>query len=1188
MNCIKKYFYRMLFCLLFVSITTVGLAQITFSAKDQKIIQVLHTIEKNSNYSFFYNNDLQGLDKTVTISPKNQDIETILQQIFLGTGISYQIDSNRQVVLFDSNIINKEESDGSQGSSQLKSQKINGTITDINTSEPLIGVNIVISGTTNGVITDINGHFSIDAPKGSVLECSFIGYISKKIEVEDQNQLLIALVPDVMNIEEIAVIGYGTMRKKDLTGSIMQIKPAKLADENPKTVQDILRGLPGLNVGFDGSAKGGGSMQIRGQRSIYTKGNHNDPLVILDGMMFYGELSEINPDDIGQIDVLKDASASAVYGAKAANGVIIITTKKGKMGKPVIKLTSNIGFATMGVNRNVYDPDGYIQYREDYYTSDTYGLNPDTGEYGAYQSNSGAARNKPGYYAKPAELDKYGITLEEWRAYTSNAEGMSDKEIYARRLGLESSDVTIANYLAGKTFDWYDQSFRTGINQDYNVSLSGASDNVNYYMSIGYLSNQGVAVGNDYSAVRSNLKLEGKINDWLDISANINFQDRSDGDLAVDWGRQITVNSPFANYRDEDGELAVHPMGGLLAANYGYNYDFDRQYRVLEKGFTVFNSIFTAKIQLPFNITYSFNASPRYQFFYDRYFESTAHPDWVATTHGVNREQTKRFDWSLNNTINWDYTFDEKHHFNVTLVQEAEERQYWKDRIEARNLLPSDALGIHETSTGDKDLSTFDSEDSKETADGMLARVFYSFNDRYMITTSVRRDGYSAFGTSNPRATFFSAAFAWTFANEEFLDWKPLSLGKLRLSWGQNGNRSLDDPNVALANLAGSSTGATQGYLNSNGEYTNYYYLSVSRLANSRLQWEKTTAFNVGLDLGFLDNRINGTIDYFVMPTTDMIMNQTLPGFSGFSSITSNLGEVENKGFEISINTENIKTRNFEWTTTFGFSKYKNTIKHLYYVYEDIIDAEGNVIGSKEKDDVANNWFIGHPISSIWDYNVTGIWQKDEAEEAAIYGQRPGDPKVANNYTEDDTPKADGTTTPVYNDEDKEFLGQTAPPIHWSLRNDFTIYKNLSLSVNIYSYWGHKSLSNAYLNQDNPFSQITYDYNLYQKEYWTPENPSTEFARINARGPSGLTAPQKLFDRSFIRLENITVGYTLPKRYTSKIGIEKLRFNATVRNVAVWKKDKNWNYWDIETYNVNTSGSGLAPRVYTIGFSLTY
>ena len=291
----------------------------------------------------------------------------------------------------------------------------------------------------------------------------------------------------------------------------------------------------------------------------------------------------------------------------------------------------------------------------------------------------------------------------------------------------------------------------------------------------------------------------------------------------------------------------------------------------------------------------------------------------------------------------------------------------------------------------------------------MLARLFYSYDERYMFTGAVRRDGYSAFGISNPRATFASVALAWTFTNESFFKWKPMSMGKLRFSWGSNGNRSLGDPYIALADM-GMGMGATQGYVNAaDGSYVQYRYMSVGRLANPNLRWEKTTSWNVGLDFGFLDNRITGTLDYYVMPTSDMIMKQRLPIFSGVDNITTNLGKVENRGFELSINSRNIKTQNFEWNTTFGFSKYKNTIKHLYYEMEDVKDAAGNVIGQKEKDDTGNKWFIGQPIGVIWDYRVTGIWQADEAEEARKYGQRPGDPKVANNYTEDDDVNADGT-----------------------------------------------------------------------------------------------------------------------------------------------------------------------------------
>jgi len=1056
-----------------------------------------------------------------------------------------------------------------------QSQVITGRVTD-SLGNGISGVTIAVKGTTVIANSDASGNFSIQAGKGVPLRASHVSYITREV-VPDGRSLTIIMQQATNDLNNVVVIGYGTMKKKDLTGAISSIRPNKIADENPKTVQDIIRGTPGVSVGFDPSAKGGGTIRIRGQRSVYTDGGHNDPLLILDGMIFYGELSEINPDDIDQIDILKDASAAAIYGAKSANGVLIITTKKGKKGKPVINLTTNLGLSQMAANRAVFGPEGYMQYREDWYTASTYGTNTATGNYEPYISETATA-GKLGYYEMPTDkmLSKYGITIDQWRAYSTNTSGASDDRIRAERLGLQFT--TLENYLQHKSFDWYKHSFRTGVNQDYNLSVSGASDKINYYLSAGMLSNQGVVAGDNYRAVRSNLKVNGQVTDWLDISANVNFQDRSDGNIAVNWGSQITNNSPFAAYKDEDGNLEVHPMGDEMTASKGYNFDFNKQYMKLERGYTVLNTIFSAKVKLPFNIKYTFNVSPRYQWYYNRYFESSEHPDWLAINHGVDRNWAKRFDWSLNNTLSWEKIIAQKHTVNVTLVQEAEDRYYWSDVINARNILPSDALGFHETSTGDPLNSSFNTDDSHETADGMLARVFYAYDDRYMLTASVRRDGYSAFGTSNPRATFFSTAIAWTFTNEKFFKWTPLNNGKLRLSYGQNGNRSLANPYIALANLANGAT--TQGYVDANGNYVQYYYLRIDRMANPHLQWEKTTAYNAGLDLAFLNNRINTTLDYYFMPTTNMIMSQSLPDFSGFTSITTNLGEVQNKGFEISVNTQNIKTPSFSWNTTFGFSKYKNTVKHLYYRYEDVLDANGNVVSSKESDDISNGWFIGQSISAIWNYRVTGIWQVNEAAEAARYGQRPGDPKVANNYTADDIKNTDGTTTAVYNNSDKEFLGQTTAPVMWSLRNDFT-WKNFNLSFNIYAYWGNKSLSTAYLNQDNSVSQVTYNANTYYKKYWTLDNPSDFFGRLDARGPSGVAAPNRLFDRSFIRLDNLTIGFAMPHRLLSPAKIENLKIYATVRNVAVWKKDKNWNYWDIET-------GDIAPRIYTLGLNLTF
>lgn len=1066
-----------------------------------------------------------------------------------------------------------------------QNKTIKGTVTDAKTGETLIGVAVRVQNSSTAVATDANGNFQLQVGPNATLEITYIGYDKQTVVVGNQTTLNIKLNANTEDLNEVVVIGYGTAKKSDLTGAITQLKPDKIADENPRTVQDVLRGTPGLTIGLDASAKNGGSINIRGQRSVYTAASHNSPLLILDGMIFYGELSEINPDDIEQIDVLKDASAAAVYGAQSANGVIIISTKKGKKGKPQINFTSNFAMSTMGANRPVWGPEGYLQYREDFYVANSYGVNPATGNYEAYRSanvDASDAKDKLGYYERPTTemFSKYGITEAQWRAYSVNNPGASNEEIFGRRIGLDHN--VLKNYLAGKTFDWYDHSFRDGFNQDYNLSVSGASDKINYYMSAGYLKNEGVIVGDNYRAVRSNLKVEGVVTNWLTIGANINFQDRSDGNIATNWGDAIIFNSPFASYRNDNGDLEVYPQGaGLTGTVRGYNYDFNRQYQDLESGYTVLNSIFNAKVKLPFGINYSFNASPRYQFFYRRYFASSAHPSWNPLTNsaGVERENSKRFDWSINNTINWEKTFAKKHRINVTLVQEAEERQSWMDVINARNLKPTDALGLHETSGGDKLLSEFDSGDSRQTADGLLGRLFYSYDDKYMFTGSARRDGYSAFGTSNPRATFLSAAVSWTFTKENFFNWKPLSNGKLRLSYGQNGNRSLENPYIALANLANGV--GSQGYINTNGDYVQFLYLRLDRMANPNLQWEKTASFNVGLDLGFLNNRINATLDYFQMSTTDMVMNASLPDFSGFTSITTNLGEVQNNGFELSVSSQNIVKKNFSWSTTFGFSKYKNIIKHLYYQYQDVIDANGNVVSTREVDDIGNGWFIGQPISSIWNYRVTGIWQVNEITEAAKYGQRPGDPKVANNYTADDIINADGSITPVYNNNDREFLGQTQAPIMWSLRNDFT-YKNFNFSFNMYSYWGGKSLNGAYLNQDNGTSTITQGLaTTYEKPYWTLENPSDYWARLESKGPNGINSPQRLFDRSFIRLDNVSLGYTLPGKFLSAYNIQKLKVFSSVRNALVWHKDKNWRYWDIET-------GQMAPRIFTFGLNLTF
>lgn len=1041
---------------------------------------------------------------------------------------------------------------------------VRGVVTD-GSGEPIIGASVVQKGNTSrGTITDLDGAFTLQGvPATGTLVITYIGYKTVELPLRGKTQVSVKLEEDTKTLEEVVVVGYGSMRKKDLTGSVVQINPTKIADQNPGTVQDLLRGTPGLQIGYSSSAKSEPSIQLRGQNSLYTEGSHNAPLIILDGMAFGGELSEINPDDIAQIDVLKDASSAAVYGAKAASGVLIITTKKGKEGKPVINIGMNVGANTKAAYRDVFSPSEYMTYREDWFKATTYGYD-ENGNWGYYSKSSGVPA---GYYDHYNNLSKYGTTSDQWS--TSGAKtlqnGESLESLYARRMGLDAdAALVMQNYLAGKTYDWNKAVFRTGLNQDYNASISGATDKVNYYLSFGYLNNEGAIQGDDYQAFRSNMKINAKVTNWLEIGANVNFQDRSDESSAVPlgsnyWDSNQLRQSPYSLRWDDEGNELQYPTSGN-PTNGGYNYHFEDQYNELEKGYTVLNTIFNAKLTLPLGITYQFNIAPRYQWFYDRYFMSSELPNSTPAERGVNRNTSKNFDWNLNNTLTWDQTFD-KHHFTVTLVQEAEEKRYWYDEIHARNITPSDALGFHYVSGADKEQSSFYTNDTHSQAAAYLGRLFYGYNDRYMFTGTVRRDGYSAFGSNNPWATFWSLGGSWVFSEESFIKQPWLDYGKLRVSYGTNGNRSLKDTYLALSNL---SNGGVMGYYNSDGSAAVIQALEISRLGNPNLEWEKTTAYNVGLDFSVLDSRFTGSVEWYYKKTHDMIMNQRLPNFTGFSSITTNLGEVTNSGFELTLNSRNMEIKNFTWNTSFGFSYNKNRINHLYYEYDE---------NGKEINDTSNKWYIGKPVGEIWDFEVDGIWQLNEATEAAKVNQKPGDPKVVNHYTEDD--KEDGT--PVYNDKDKVYQGTTAPPIYWNLRNDFTFLKDFTFSFSMYSYMGHKSQAGYYLNGDNSGSMFTQTSNTYKKEYWTPENPTNDYARLNAVGPSGATGVQKVYNRNFVRLDNITLGYTLPVKFTRKYQIEKIRLTAGINNVCTFD---SWDYGDPET-------GGYSNRQFQFGINVT-
>lgn len=425
-----------------------------------------------------------------------------------------------------------------------------------------------------------------------------------------------------------------------------------------------------------------------------------------------------------------------------------------------------------------------------------------------------------------------------------------------------------------------------------------------------------------------------------------------------------------------------------------------------------------------------------------------------------------------------------------------------------------------------------------------------------MLTLTVRRDGYSAFGQMNPRATFPSAALGWVFTDESVMEnvsW--LNYGKFRVSYGLNGNRDIGRY-IALADLQSGK------YLHvlPDGTVTQVSQLYVNNMQNKLMRWESTTAFNIGLDFAFAKNRIDGSIDVYRSKTTDLLVQHSLPDVTGFSAIWDNLGQVDNRGFELNLNSKNIQHENFSWNTSINFSLNRNKIVHLYGAMEDILDDNGNVIGQKEKDDKGNKWFIGHALDAIWDQKAVGIWQEKDRVEADKYGVQPGDFHVL-----------DVNNDSKYTDDDRLFLGYTEPRFRWTLRNEFTFLKNFNFSFLIYSYWGHMAAYNQAKNRSNAFPDRV---NSYALPFWTPENPLNNYARLfSSDGGASYNIYRK---RSFMRLDNIALAYNIPQDLIRRIHVQDMKFYFTVKNAAVYAPD--WVFWDPEN-------GGPTPRIYTLGIN---
>lgn len=1009
---------------------------------------------------------------------------------------------------------------------------VQGKVTSDDNPGGILGVTVSAAGTTKATSTDNKGHYVLaDLKPNDSLVFSFVGFKGETEAIKGRREINVRLERAVSSLDQVVVIGYGTAKKKDLTGAISSVNVAKLQNENPTSVQDAMRAnVPGLSVGVSNDAKPGGSLQIRGTNSLNAG---TTPLIVLDGVIYYGALSDINPQDIASVDVLKDASAAAVYGAKSASGVILINTKKGRPGKPTINFNGNLGMATMSVNQPVYQGQDFVNWRVDVQNS-IHGFN-----------------EKPFEFNDPRTLPS-NISVADWLAYDHSSGDPVD--VWLTRLNFQA--VEQKNYKEGNVINWYDMMFQNAFQNNYTLSVSGGSEKLSYYWSGGYLNNKGIVVGDKYNTIQSRLKLDAEITKFLTVGINTQFADRDESGVAVDWSH-IVQNSPYGSfYTDDSTDYRFSPQDDPGGGS--RNPFISTKYTNRLKKYYTLNSIIYGKVKLPLGIQYTVNFAPELEFY--NYFNgnNAKDPDFARIGGQGERNNHTIYQWQIDNILSWSKTINNDHHIDITLLANAEKYQYWSNDMIGTDFNPSDVLSYH--NMGSALNQSISSDDQYSTGAALMARAFYAYKDRYMLTLSMRQDGYSAFGQKYPWAQFPAAAFGWIFTKESFFRSSWLNYGKLRLSYGINGNRDIGRYS-ALADL----NSGKYLEINPDGTTNVVSQLYVTTMANPNLKWEQTAAFNIGLDFSVLNEVLNGSVDAYKGKTTNLLVDRSLPDVVGFSNVQTNLGEVDNRGLEISLNSTNIRRKNFSWNTTFNFSLNRNKIVHLYGNMVDVTNADGHVIGQEEASDISNRWFIGHPIDAIWDIKVLGVYQSNEADKAKVYGQSPGDFKLQ-----------DVNLDSQYTNADRQFIGYSKPRYQWTLRNNFTFLKNFDLSFLIYSQWGFMSSFNQAKNRGGfPDRGDGYVY-----PHWTPTHPTTSYARIfSSDGGANYNVYR---NRNFIRLNNIALAYSLPGQLLSKVKIQNLKFYFTVKNAAVYAPD--WNYWDPEW---DSSGPGPTPRTYTLGFNMT-
>lgn len=1057
-------------------------------------------------------------------------------------------------------------------SSLQQERTVSGRVISADDQQGFPGVNIVVKGTSIGTVTDADGKYTIRvASDESTLIFSAIGYATVERIVGSQSVIDQTLEIDVTTLSEVVVVGYGSVKKRDVTGAIAQVTSEQL---RAMPAQNTLQALQGRAAGVDISSnvRPGeiGIIRIRGNRSFSSL--TNEPLYVVDGIPLqagriegYSPIESLNPNDIQSIEILKDASAAAIYGSRAANGVVLITLKKGKEGKAQINYSSSVIFEKINDLAPNFNAAEYADYRRD-----------------AARAVAGVNKYATPYPNPTNDYFYFGTDANAWESIAAGYNWIDKATRVAAMRPTTPEEqakwgvTEVPDYDPSKvpTTNWTDYVAQTGVTQNHNLSVSMGTEKIKTFFSVGLLNQKGTNVGQDYKRYTVNVGIEAKPAKWLTLGGTItptysiqNYGYSAGGSRGSRTLYEASKGQlPFAVPYDPTGKYIFNPGGSTTIVNPIRDGDLVVNERSTLR---LFGSFF-AEAQLPVKgLRYRVNFGPDYRNYSDGQFqdrESSLRGGGAASsTHYARLTQAQQLSYTVENLLFYDKTIGSDHKIGVTLLQSASLRREETSDMTASDLPYTSQLWHQLQSTNKGALDAWGSGFEKQQLLSYMGRVNYALKDKYLLTVSGRWDGSSVLAEGHKWDFFPSLAVAWKIDQEQFFQpVDAVSELKLRVGWGEVGNQAVQPyttggPLIRVPGVFGNT--AASGYVAANPKGAAN---EQGRLPNPLLRWESTKTLNVAIDFGLFDNRITGSIDYYQSETSGLLMDKIPLAVTGASSIIKNIGKTENKGIELSLTGAVIDLDNFKWTANVTFSRNSNEIISL---------ANG------KQDQPINRWFIGQPINVFYDYKKIGIWQTSDQELIDAYNAKgatykPGDIRVedVNNDT---------IVDPTH---DRQIIGNTLPKWTAGIVNTFS-YKNFELSAFIFSRWG-QTIEGGGADMSGQFASRKLD-------YWRADNPTNDYPRADW-GNGGVPIHYSSLnyqDGSFVKVRYITLAYTLPRTLLDRMHISNLKVYGQVQNPFRYSRTK---FLDADAYfqNVsdtapNNSASSITSRSFVFGLDLT-